>query len=87
MVDFRINRTPQIGAIRKMKLPFFCLVGAVSNCADAVRGKTAPTGWRKCFFIFSIHYKWLKSRKLNSPITLQKGLAFQTKLVYAKKKS
>ena len=50
--DFRINGTRQTGAVRKMKLPFFCLVGAVCNCADAVRLQTAPTGWRNCFFIF-----------------------------------
>ena len=52
IVDFRINGTRQTGAVRKMKLPFSCLVGAVSNCADAVRLQTAPTGRRKCFFIF-----------------------------------
>ena len=28
------------------------LVAAVSNCAYAVRLKTAPTGGRKCLFIF-----------------------------------
>ena len=40
------------------------LVGAVSNCAVstdhgiyAVRLETAPTGRRKCPFIFRIHYK------------------------------
>ena len=32
------------------------LVGAVSNCADAVRLETAPTGERKCLFIFRIHH-------------------------------
>ena len=36
IVNFRINGTRQTGAVRKMKRPFFCLVGAVSNCADAV---------------------------------------------------
>ena len=44
MVDFRINETRQTGAVRKTKLPFYRLVGAVSNCADSVRLKTAPTG-------------------------------------------
>ena len=44
MVDFRINGTRQTGAVRKTKLPGYRLVGAVSNCADAGRLKTAPTG-------------------------------------------
>ena len=56
IVDFRINETLQIRVVRKTKLPFSRLVGAVSNCADAVRGKNAPTGERKCLFIFRIHY-------------------------------
>ena len=47
-------------AVRKTKLPFYPLVGAVSNCAYSVRLKTAPTGRRKCPFIFRIHH--------NSPI-------------------
>ena len=33
------------------------LVGTVSNCAYAVRLETAPTGGRKCLFIFRIHHK------------------------------
>ena len=33
------------------------LVRTVSNCAYAVRLETAPTGGRKCLFIFRIHYK------------------------------
>ena len=32
------------GAVSKPHLPFSHLVGAVSNCAYAVRLKTAPTG-------------------------------------------
>ena len=44
IVDFRINETLQPGAVRKTKLPFYRLVGAVSNCAYAVRLETAPTG-------------------------------------------
>ena len=56
-VDLRINETRQTGAIRKTKLPFYHLVGAVSNCAYSVRLKTAPTGVRKCLFIFRIHHK------------------------------
>ena len=32
------------------------LVGTVSNCAYVVRLETAPTGGRKCLFIFRIHY-------------------------------
>ena len=32
------------------------LVGAVSNCAYSVRAKTAPTGRRKCLYIFRIHH-------------------------------
>ena len=39
MVDLRITETRQIGAVRKTKLPFYHLVGAVSNCAYAGRGK------------------------------------------------
>ena len=42
---------------RKTKLPFSCLVGAVSNCAYAVRLETEPTGGRKCLFIFRIHHR------------------------------
>ena len=52
IVDLRINKTRQTGEVRKTKLPFYRLVGAVSNCADSVRGETAPTGGRKCVFIF-----------------------------------
>ena len=44
VVDLRINETPQTGAVRKTKLPFHRLVGAVSNCAYSVRLETAPTG-------------------------------------------
>ncbi len=43
MVDFRINETRQTGAVRKPPLPFSRLVDTVSNCADAVWLKTAPT--------------------------------------------
>ena len=43
MVDPRINETLKTGAVRKTKLLFYRLVGAVSNCAYAVRLKTAPT--------------------------------------------
>ena len=56
MVDFRINETLQTARVRKTKLPFYRLVGAVSNCAYAVRLKTAPTKGRKCLFIFIIHH-------------------------------
>ena len=58
MVDLRINETRQTGAGRKTKLPFYRWVGAVSNCAYAGRFVTAPTGGRKCSFIFNIHYKF-----------------------------
>ena len=44
MVDLRINETRQTGAVRKPHLPFYRLVGTVSNCAYAVRLETAPTG-------------------------------------------
>ena len=44
IVDLRINETLQTGEVRKTKLPFYRLVGAVSNCAYAVRLQTAPTG-------------------------------------------
>ena len=57
MVDLRINETLQTGAVRVPLLPFYRLVGTVSNCAYAVRLETAPTGGRKCLFIFRIHYK------------------------------
>ena len=57
MVDLRINKTRQTGAVRKTKLPFYRLVGAVSNCAYSVRLETAPTGRRKCLFIFRIHHR------------------------------
>ena len=56
IVDLRINGTLQTGAVRKTKLPFSRLVGAVSNCADSVRLKTAPTGGRKCSSVFNIHH-------------------------------
>ena len=44
IVDLRISETLQTGAVRKPLLPFSRLVGTVSNCADAVRLETAPTG-------------------------------------------
>ena len=37
IVDLRINGTRQTGEVRKTKLPFYRLVGAVSNCAYSVR--------------------------------------------------
>ena len=40
----RINETRQTNALRIPHLPFSCLVGTVSNCADALRFETAPTG-------------------------------------------
>ena len=43
-MDLRINETRQTGALRKPPLPFFRWVGTVSNCADAVRLETEPTG-------------------------------------------
>ena len=43
MVDLRINEILQTGAVRKTKLPFYRLVGAVSNCAYSVRLETGPT--------------------------------------------
>ena len=43
-MDIRINQTLQSGAVRKPHLPFYRLVGTVSNCAYAVRLETAPTG-------------------------------------------
>ena len=52
MVDLRINETRQTGAVRKTKIPPYRLVGAVSNCAYAVRLETTPTGLlfgRRCF--------------------------------------
>ena len=59
IVDLRINETLQTGAVRIPHLPFSRLVGTVSNCAYAVRFLTAPTGGRKCLFIFRIHYSFL----------------------------
>ena len=52
IVDIRINETLQIGRrcfqLRRFNPP---------NGVYAVRLKTAPTGERKCFFIFRIHHK------------------------------
>ena len=45
IVDFRIDETLQNREVRKTKLLLSCLVGAVCNCAYAVRLQTAPTGW------------------------------------------
>ena len=56
IVDLRINGTLQTGAVRKTKLPFYRLAGAVSNSAYSVRFPTAPTGGQKCSFIFNIHH-------------------------------
>ena len=68
IVDLRINETLQTGAVRIPYLLFFHLVGTVSNCADAVRLETAPTGGRKCSFIFCIHYNFtLITRRLGIP--------------------
>ena len=36
VVGLRISETLQTGAVRKTKLPFYRLVGAVSNCACRV---------------------------------------------------
>ena len=55
-MDLIINETLQTGAVRIPHLPFYRLVGTVSNCAYAVRLETAPTEGRKCLFIFRIHY-------------------------------
>ena len=49
MVDLRINETLQIGVVsnqrkRENQKTRHGLVGTVSNCADAVRLETAPTG-------------------------------------------
>ena len=43
-MDLRVNEILQTGRVRKTKLPFYRLVGAVSNSAYAVRLETAPTG-------------------------------------------
>ena len=47
IVNLRINWTLQTGGVRKTKLPFYRLVGTVSNCAYSVRLETAPTGGAK----------------------------------------
>ena len=54
IVDLRINETLQTGGVRKTKLPFHRLVGAVSNCAYSVRLETAPTGVAKVLIYFLI---------------------------------
>ncbi len=54
-MDLRINETLQTGGGSKTKLLFSCLVGAVSNCAYAVRGKPHRLGGRKCLSAFRIH--------------------------------
>ena len=63
MVDLRINEILPIGevenlayrgakAVRKTKLPFFRLVGAVSNCAYSVRAvENRTTGPDKSGFV------------------------------------
>ena len=53
-MDLRINETRQTGVVRIPPLPFYRLVGTVSNSADAVRLETAPTGGRKCLFIVDL---------------------------------
>ena len=45
--------------VRKTKLPFYHLVGAVSNCAYAVRLKTAPTGGESVYFLLESTIKTL----------------------------
>ena len=35
------------------------LVGTISNSAYAMRLETAPTGVRKCLFIFRIHHSFI----------------------------
>ena len=52
MVDLRINETLQTGAVRKLHVPFYRLVGTVSNCAYAVRLETAPTGGGESVYLF-----------------------------------
>ena len=52
IVDLRINEISQTGAVRKPHLPFSRLVGTVSNCADAVRLETAPTGGESVYLFF-----------------------------------
>ena len=49
IVDLRINGTLQTGAVRKTKLPFSCLVGAVSNCAGST---TVTTGGDESVYLF-----------------------------------
>ena len=48
------------------------LVGAVSNCAYLVRLQTAPTGERKCLFIFSIHH----SKRIDIPMSKFVSVAY-----------
>ena len=52
IVNLRINETLQTGAVRIPHPPVSRLIGAVSNCADAVRLKTAPTGAAKVSIYF-----------------------------------
>ena len=59
---------PQLPCVAFLSVPFnptyglfFHLVGTVSNCADAVRLQTAPTGGRKCLFIFTTHHNSCQS--------------------------
>ena len=66
IVDLRINETLQTGAVRIPHLPFSRLVGTVSNCAYAVRLETAPTGGRKCLFIFRIYYSYDADSKVRN---------------------
>ena len=64
--------------VRKTKRPFYRLVGAVFNCAYSVRLKTlvtiyrtAPTGWRKCLFIFGIHQFSVDLRRFVDLVRIQ----------------
>ncbi len=49
IVDPRINETLQTGAVsnQRKRENETRLVGTVSNCTDAMRLETAPTGWAK----------------------------------------
>ena len=69
-MGLRINETRQTGAVRKPHLPFSRLAGTVSNCAYAVRLETAPTGGRKCLFIFRIHYSFRFSPRLSRDLEI-----------------
>ena len=73
-MGLKINETLQTGMFRKPPLPFCRLVGTVSNCADAVRLETAPTGDESVYLFleFTINKAHYRSQRIaKSTVHLQ----------------